>query len=55
MPAVAVGRSFGTGATAYAVTAGALMALLLPLIYVLVIISDRQQRKTDDKVKALSG
>src|ERR1700722_14438190 len=54
VPAVAVGRAFGTGATAYAVPAGALMALLLPLIYLLVIISDRQQRKTDDKVKALT-
>ena len=54
VPAVAIGRSFGTGVTAYAVTAGVLMALLLPLIYVLVIISDRQQRKTDDKVQALT-
>src|SRR5271154_5319505 len=54
VPAVAVGRSFGKGVTAYAVTAGVLMALLLPLIYLLVIISDRQQRKTDDKVRTLT-
>ena len=30
------------------------MAFLLPLIYLLVIISDRQQRKTDNKVRALT-
>jgi hypothetical protein len=54
VPAVAIGRSFGSGVTAYAVTAAVLMALLLPLIYLLVIISDRQQRKTDDKVRALT-
>ena len=55
VPAVAIGRSFGSGVTVYAVTAGVLMALLLPLVYVLVIISDRQQRKTDDKVRALTA
>ena len=55
VPAVAIGRSVGSGVTAYAVTAGVLMALLLPLIYLLVIISDRQQRKTDDKVRALTS
>src|SRR6202789_1317468 len=54
VPAVAIGRSFGSGATADAVTAGVLMALLVPLVYVLVTISDRQQRKTDDKVRALT-
>ena len=54
VPAVAIGRSFGSGVAAYAVTAGVLMALLLPLIYLLVIISDRQQRKTDDKVRTLT-
>ena len=54
VPAVAIGRSFGSGLTAYAVTAGVLMAFLLPLIYLLVIVSDRQQRKTDDKVRALT-
>src|SRR6202789_3661694 len=53
-PAVALGRSVGSGAAAYAVAAGVLMALLLPLIYLLVIISDRQQRKTDDKVRTLT-
>ena len=54
VPAVAVGRSVGSGVTSYAVTAGVLMACLLPLIYLLVIISDRQQRKTDNKVRALT-
>src|SRR5271154_64404 len=55
VPAVAIGRSFGKGVTSYAVTAGVLMTLLLPLIYLLVIISDRQQLKTDNKVRALTG
>ena len=54
VPAVAVGRSVGSGDAAYAVTAGVLIGLLLPLVYVLVIVSDRQQRKTDDKVRALT-
>jgi diguanylate cyclase (GGDEF)-like protein len=55
VPAVAIGRTFGTGVTAYAVTASVLMALLLPIIYLLVIMSDRQQLKTDNKVRALTG
>src|SRR5271170_4053713 len=55
VPAVSIGRSFGKGATAYAVTVGVLIALLVPLVYVLVIISDRQQRITDGKVRTLTG
>ena len=54
VPAVAIGRSVGSGAAAYAATAGVLIALLLPLVYLLVIISDRQQRKTDNKVRMLT-
>ena len=46
--------SHGSGATSYLVTAGVLIAIILPLVYVLVIISDRQQRKTDDKVRELT-
>ena len=33
------------------VTAGVLIAIILPLVCVLVIVTDRQQRKTDDKVR----
>jgi diguanylate cyclase (GGDEF)-like protein len=54
VPAVAIGRSYGSGATGYLVTAAVLIAILLPLIFALVIISDRQQKKTDDKVRALT-
>ncbi|HEX4435118.1 MAG TPA: sensor domain-containing diguanylate cyclase [Acidimicrobiales bacterium] len=54
VPAVAIGRSYGSGATGYLVTAAVLCAILLPLIFLLVIISDRQQKKTDDKVQALT-
>jgi diguanylate cyclase (GGDEF)-like protein len=54
VPAVAVGRSVGSGAVSYAVTAGVLIACLVPLVYLLVVISDRQQLKTDNKVRALT-
>ena len=54
VPAVAIGRSYGSGPTSYAVTAGVLCVILLPLIYALVMLSDRQQRKTDDKVRVLT-
>ena len=55
IPAVAVGRSVGSSPTSYLVTAGVLIALLLPLVYLLVIISDRQQNKTDQKVRTLTA
>src|SRR6202789_400205 len=55
VPAVAIGRSFGSGATADAVTAGVLMALLVPLVFILVIVSDRQQMITDGKVRTLTN
>jgi diguanylate cyclase (GGDEF)-like protein len=54
VPAVAVGRSVGSGAISYGVTAGVLIACLVPLVYLLVVISDRQQLKTDNKVRALT-
>jgi diguanylate cyclase (GGDEF)-like protein len=54
VPAVAIGRSYGSGTTGYLVTAAVLCAILLPLIFGLVILSDRQQKKTDDKVRALT-
>ena len=54
VPAVAAGKAVGSGLTGYLVTAGVLMVIILPLIYTLVIISDRQQQKTDDKVRALT-
>jgi diguanylate cyclase (GGDEF)-like protein len=55
VPAVAAGKAVGTGSVAYLTTALVLIALLLPLVYLLVIISDRQQRKTDDKVRTLTS
>ena len=51
VPAVAAGKAVGAGLTAYLTTAGVLIAIMLPLVYVLVIISDRQQNKTDQKVR----
>jgi diguanylate cyclase (GGDEF)-like protein len=54
VPAVAAGKAAGSGAVGYLITACVLIALLIPLVYLLVIISDRQQRKTDDKVRTLT-
>ncbi len=54
VPAVAAGRAIGSGVSAYLASAGILMALTLPLCFVLVIISDRQQIKTDQKIWALT-
>src|ERR1700728_1982095 len=54
VPAVAAGKAVGSGFTAYLTTAGVLIAIMIPLVYVLVIISDRQQNKTDQKVRALT-
>src|ERR1700722_2560409 len=54
VPAVAIGNFFGSGFTADAVTAGALIAMFIPLVSALVIISDRQQNKTDQKVRTLT-
>jgi diguanylate cyclase (GGDEF)-like protein len=55
VPAVAAGKAVGSGFTAYLTTAGVLIAIMIPLVYVLVIISDRQQNKTDQKVRALTA
>ncbi len=54
IPAVAIGHSVGSGLTPYLVTAGVLIVMLLPLVYLLVILSDRQQNKTDQKVRTLT-
>ena len=53
VPAVFAGKSVGSGFISSLVTAGALVALTLPLVCVLVIISDRQQNKADEKVRTL--
>ena len=54
IPAVAAGRSVGSNWAGYLTTAGVLIALTLPLCFVLVMISDRQQFKTDQKVRMLT-
>ena len=53
IPAVVFGNSVGSGFISYLVTAGVLVAISLPLVSALVIISDRQQTKTDQKVQTL--
>jgi hypothetical protein len=55
IPAVVVGNSVGSGFISYLVTAGVLIAITLPLVCVSVIISDRQQNKTDQKVRTLTN
>jgi diguanylate cyclase (GGDEF)-like protein len=55
IPAMVVGNSVGSGFISYLVTAGVLIAITFPLVCVLVIISDRQQNKTDQKVRTLTN
>jgi diguanylate cyclase (GGDEF)-like protein len=55
IPAVVIGHSLGSGFISYLATAGVLIAITLPLVCVLVIITDRQQNKTDQKVRMLTS
>ena len=48
------GATVAPGIDRYATTAGVLVGLLLPVIVVLVLVADRQQLKTDEKVRSLT-
>jgi diguanylate cyclase (GGDEF)-like protein len=54
VPAVMAGATVAPGIDRYATTAGVLVGLLLPVIVVLVLVADRQQLKTDEKVRSLT-
>jgi diguanylate cyclase (GGDEF)-like protein len=55
VPAIAAGMAVGPGLAGYVATVGVLIALTFPLSTVLVLVSDRQQRKTDEKVRVLTS
>ncbi len=55
VPALLIGDTVKPGAWRILTTIGVLLALLLPLVYVLVAMTDRQQRKTDQKVMTLTS
>ncbi len=55
VPALAVGDAVASGLLRYLATIGALLALLIPLVVLLVGLSDRQARVGNDKLKALTA
>jgi len=55
VPALLIGDTVEPGIWRILATIGVLLGLLIPLVYVMVSISDRQQRKTDQKVMALTS
>ncbi len=55
VPATAAGAAVAPGLDRYLTTAGVLVLLTLPVIVVLVLVADRQQRQTDQKVRSLTS
>jgi diguanylate cyclase (GGDEF)-like protein len=55
VPALALGASVASGFARYLASAAILIGFLIPLVTVLVMISDRQQHKSDEKVRALTN
>ena len=54
VPCAAAGRAITSGLDAYLVSAGLLMAVMLPIVLVLVVGTERRQQLTDDKVRRLN-
>ena len=54
VPCTAAGRAITSGLDAYLVSAGLLMAVMLPIVLVLVVGTERRQQLTDDKVRRLN-
>ena len=54
IPAVMAGAAVAPGVDRYATVAGVMVGLILPVIVVLVLVADRQQLKTDEKVRSLT-
>lgn len=55
VPCILIGQSVTTGLGADFVSAGILVALLLPVSSGLLVVSARQQQRTDDKVRGLNA
>ena len=54
VPCMMAGQAVASGIYADLVAVGILMALMLPLAFVLVVFGERQQRRTDEKVRGLN-
>ena len=55
VPCMMAGQALASGIYADLVAVGILMALMLPLAFVLVALGERQQRRTDEKVRGLNA
>jgi diguanylate cyclase (GGDEF)-like protein len=55
VPCLIAGNVLASGIGSYVVTIGFLMAFVIPVAIALVVLGERQQRRTDDKVKALNA
>ena len=55
VPCMMAGQALASGIYADLVAVGILMALMLPLAFVLVALGERQQRRTDEKVRKLNA
>jgi diguanylate cyclase (GGDEF)-like protein len=54
VPCLIAGNVLATGVASYLVTIAFLMAFVIPVAFALVVLGERQQRRTDEKVKALN-
>ena len=55
VPCMIAGNAIASGFASYLVSVGLLMAVMLPLAFVLVILGERQQRLTDAKIQRLNA
>jgi len=55
LPAMSIGERVTTGVSAYFLSAGILIFFAIPLVAVLIWTTEKEQRKTDDKVQALAS
>jgi diguanylate cyclase (GGDEF)-like protein len=54
VPCMAAGSALTSGFASYLVSVGLLMAVMLPLAFLLVVLGERRQRLTDEKIKRLN-
>jgi len=55
VPCMAAGSAIASGFAAYLVSVGLVLAIMFPLAFVLVILGERRQRVTDEKVRHLNN
>jgi len=54
VPAMILGEAVGSGASRFVVSAGSLIGLLAPIVWLLIRTADQQQRGSDEKIRALT-